>query len=79
MNTSMINRERSNNLTACSKNNMDIANAHKSKANIAITRIGTMVNMTDFSSLCINCDAIISAIVDSSGPQPLPPNSTQVC
>jgi hypothetical protein len=30
-----------------------------------------MVNMTDFSSLCINCDTIISAIVDSSGPQPL--------
>jgi hypothetical protein len=52
---------------------MDIANAHKSKANVAITRIGTMVNMTDFSSLCINCDTIISAIVDSLGPQPLYP------
>jgi hypothetical protein len=50
---------------------MDIADAHKSKTNIAITRIGTMVNMTDFSSLCINCDTIISAIVDSSGPQPV--------
>jgi hypothetical protein len=70
-NTSMINRECSSDLTACSKNNMDIADAHKSKANIAITRIGTMVNMTDFSSLCINCDTIISTIVDSSGPQPL--------
>jgi hypothetical protein len=30
-----------------------------------------MVDMTDFSSLCINCDTIISAIVDSLGPQPL--------
>jgi hypothetical protein len=70
-NTSMIDRERSNNLTACSKNNMDIANAHKSKANVVITRIGTMVNMTNFSSLCINCNTIISAIFDSSGPQPL--------
>jgi hypothetical protein len=30
-----------------------------------------MVDMTDFSSLCINCDTIISAIVDSSGSQPL--------
>jgi hypothetical protein len=67
----MINRERSNNLTTTrSENNMDIADAHKSKANVAITRIGTMVDMTDFSSLCINCDTIISAIVDSSGPQP---------
>jgi hypothetical protein len=70
-NTSMIDRECSNNLTACSENNMDIANTHKSKANVAITRIGTMVNMTNFSSLCINCDIITSAIVDSLGPQPL--------
>jgi hypothetical protein len=67
----MINRERSNDLTAHSENNMDIADVHKSKANVAITRIGTMVDMTDFSSLCINCDTIISAIVDSSKPQPL--------
>jgi hypothetical protein len=50
---------------------MDIADTHKSKVNIAITFIGTMVDMTDFSSLCITCDTIISAIVDSSGPQPL--------
>jgi hypothetical protein len=67
----MIDREHSNNLTACSENNMDIANAHKSQTNVTITRIGTMVDMTDFSSLCINCDTIISAIVNSSGPQPL--------
>jgi hypothetical protein len=67
----MINREHSNDLTACSENNMDIADAHKPKANVMITRIGTMVDMTDFSSLCINCETIISAIVDSLGPQPL--------
>ncbi len=41
------------------------------KTNTAINRIGTMVDMTDFSSLCINCDTIISAIVDRSGPQHL--------
>ncbi len=70
-NQSMINRERSIDLTACSENNMEIANAHKSKTNVAITHFGTMVDMTDFSSLCINCDTIISAIVESSGPQPL--------
>jgi hypothetical protein len=29
-----------------------------------------MVDMTDFSSLCINCNTIISAIVGSTGPQP---------
>jgi hypothetical protein len=70
-NASMIDRECSNNLTACSENNMDIAHAHKSKTNIAITRISTMVDMTDFSSLCINSDTIISAMIDSTGPQPL--------
>jgi hypothetical protein len=67
----MINKEHSNNHTACSENNMDIANAHKSKTNVAITRICTMVDMTNFSSLCINCDTIISAIVNSTGLQPL--------
>ncbi len=35
-NASMIDRERSNDLTACSENNMDVADAHKSKANVAI-------------------------------------------
>jgi hypothetical protein len=53
-NPPMIDRERSSDLTACSENNMDIVDAHKSKTNVAITRIGTMVDMTDFSSLCIN-------------------------
>jgi hypothetical protein len=67
----MMDKVRSNNLTACSENNMDIANAHKLKTNVAITCIGTMVDMTNFSSLCINCDTIISAIVNSTGPQPL--------
>jgi hypothetical protein len=70
-NTSMINKERSNNLTARSENNMDITDAHKSKTNVVINCIGTMVDMTNFSSLCINCDTIISAIVNSTGPQPL--------
>jgi hypothetical protein len=50
---------------------MDIANAHNAKTNVAITCIGKMINMTDFSSLCINWDTIISAIVNSTGPQPL--------
>jgi hypothetical protein len=72
-NASMINRECSNDLTACSENSMDIVNAHKSNTNVAITRIGTMFDMTEFSSLCINFNTIISAIVDSTGPQPLYP------
>jgi hypothetical protein len=68
-NTSMIIKECSNDLTACSENNMDIADAHKSKTNVTITRIGTMDYMTDVLGLCINCDTIISAIVNSTRPQ----------
>jgi hypothetical protein len=67
----MIDKEHSNNLTAHSENNMDIVDAHKSKTNVAITFIGTMVDMTNFCSLCINCNTIISAIFNSTGPQPL--------
>ncbi len=70
-NTSMFDKEHSNDLTACSENSMDRADAHKSKANVAITCIGTMVVMTNFSSLCISCNTIISSMVNSSGPQPL--------
>ncbi len=70
-NTSMIDKVHSKDLTAHSEKNMDIANADKSKTNVAITHIGTMVDMTNFSSLCINCNTIISTIVNSTGPQTL--------
>jgi hypothetical protein len=63
LNPFLIDRERTNDLTAHSESNMDIADAHKSKTNVAITHFGTMVDMTDFSSLCINCDTIISAML----------------
>lgn len=33
---------------------MDVADCYKSRSNISTTRIGTMLNMTDFTSLCIN-------------------------
>jgi hypothetical protein len=67
----MIDKEHSNDLTVCSENNMDTADALKSKTNVAITCISTMVDLTNFSSLCINCNTIISAIANSTGPQPL--------
>ncbi len=59
----MIDKECSNNFTACCEDSMDIADTHKSKTNISITRIGTMVDMTNFSSLCITCDTMISAML----------------
>jgi hypothetical protein len=70
-NASMVNKERATNLTSRSKSSMDVANIHTSKTNIAIAWIGTMVDMLDFSSLCINCNMVISAIIDIDSHQPL--------
>ena len=70
-NACMLDKERTKDQLTRSENNMDIADTHKSKINVAINRIGTMMNMTDFSSLCINCDTIVAAIISADGPQPL--------
>jgi hypothetical protein len=58
-------------MKANSKNIMDFANSRKTKGKTAIARIKTMQNMTDFSSLCINMDTIITAICSNEEPQPI--------
>jgi hypothetical protein len=50
---------------------MDFIDSHKTKGKTAIACIGTMQNMTDFSSLCINTDTIITAISSNKEPQPI--------
>ncbi len=50
---------------------MDFADSHETKGKTAITRIGSMQNMADFSSLCINMDTIITAICSNKEPQPI--------
>jgi hypothetical protein len=50
---------------------MDVINAHKSKAKTSIARIGTMVSIVNFSSLCINMDLIITAITTADSPLPI--------
>jgi hypothetical protein len=50
---------------------MDFADSHKTKGKTAIACIGTMQSMVDFSSFCINIDAIITAICSNDGPQPI--------
>jgi hypothetical protein len=62
----------STDLASRSDSSMDVADIHKSKTNIAVSWIGTMVNMLDFSSLCIGCNMVISAIVDKDSHQPQP-------
>jgi hypothetical protein len=59
-------------MKATSENIIDFANSHKTKGKTAIARIGTMQNMTDFSSLCITMDTIITAICSNEEPQSIP-------
>jgi hypothetical protein len=58
-------------MKATSENIMDFAASHKMKGKTAIARIGTMQNMMDFSSLCINMDTITTAICSNKEPQPI--------
>ncbi len=67
----MLEKERSKDLLARSENSMDVSDSHKSKISIAISRIGTMTSMNDFTSLCINNNTIANAIISTDGPQPL--------
>ncbi len=50
---------------------MDIIDSQKSTCKTAIARIGTMTDITDFFSLCINMDTVVSAICASNEPQPI--------
>jgi hypothetical protein len=70
-NKCLIDRELINEMKATSKNIMDFADSHKTKGKTAIACNGTMQNMTDFSSLCINMDTIITAICSNEEPQPI--------
>lgn len=70
-NACMLDKERTKDQLARSENSMDISDTHKSRVNVAITRIGTMTDMPDFSSLCINCDTVVAAMISADGPQPL--------
>jgi hypothetical protein len=56
---------------ATNENVMDIIDSQKSTRKTAIARIGTMADITNFSSLCINMDMVISAICTSDEPQPI--------
>jgi hypothetical protein len=67
----LVKRELSSEVKATSENVMDFADSHKTKGKTAITHIGTMQSMVDFSSLCIKMDTIITAICSHNGPQPI--------
>ncbi len=70
-NPALVNREISRDLHACSESAMDVLDSHKTKAVTSIACIGTMQNMGDFTSLCVNSDTVVMGMFSLEGPQPL--------
>ena len=70
-NKCLIDCELINEMKATFENIMDFADSHKAKGKTAITHIGSMQNLTDFSSLFINMDTISTATCSNEEPQPI--------
>ncbi len=70
-NPALVNRETNKDLRAGSENAMGILDNHKTKTSTSIARIGTMQDMADFTSLCINSNTVSVAMFSPKGPQPL--------
>jgi hypothetical protein len=70
-NACLIEHEENNKVKATSKNVMEFSDSHQTKGKTAISCIGMMIFMTNFSSLCINMNMIITAICSSAEPQPI--------
>ncbi len=66
-----MNREAGKDLHARSENAMYVLDSHKSTTATSIARSGTMQDVGDFTSLCINSDTIMMAMFSTEGPQPL--------
>ncbi len=50
---------------------MDILDNHKTKTSTSIARIGTMQDMADLTSLCVNSDTVSMTMFSPKGPQSL--------
>ncbi len=59
----LVEQELSSKVNATSENIMDFADSHTTNGKTAIACICTMHSMVDYSSLCINMNTIITAIV----------------
>jgi hypothetical protein len=70
-NKCLVEQELTSEVKATSENVVDFSDSHKTKGKTAIARIGTMLSMVDFSSLCINMDTIITTICSNDEPQPI--------
>jgi hypothetical protein len=70
-NLALVNREANKDLHAHSENALDVLDNHKTKTSTSIAHIGTMQDMADFTSLCVNSDTVSMAMFSPKGPQPL--------
>ncbi len=70
-NVCMVGQMHMHDMITNTEKSMDVLDAHKSKAKTSIARIGTMVFIVNFSSLCINMDSIITAITTADSPPPI--------
>ncbi len=70
-NPALVNKEISRDLHACSESAMDVLNSHKTKAVTSIACIGTMQDMGDFTSLCVDSDTVVMGMFSLEGAQPL--------
>ena len=67
-NLSLVEEQRSKNQNSCTKVGMNVLNSHKTKTATGITRIGSIANVQDITSLRINICAVISAITSDLSP-----------
>ncbi len=70
-NSVTIERECTKDMNSCTKLGMDVLDTHKTKVTTSITRIGSMSDMKYITSLCINMNAVLSAITLSTTPEPI--------
>jgi hypothetical protein len=70
-NPALVNREANKDLHARSKKTMDVLDNHKTKTSTSIARIGTIQDIADCTSLCVNSDTVSMAMFSPEGPQPL--------
>jgi hypothetical protein len=67
----LVKEQRSKDLNSRNELGMDVQDSHKTKMSTGIARIGSITNMRDIISLCINICAVISAITSDTAPEPI--------
>ena len=70
-NLSLVEEQRSKDLNCRNELGMDVQDLHKTKMSTGIAHIGSITNMRDTTSLCINNRAVILAITSDTAPEPI--------